>query len=75
MNKAHKLKIDGLQLSFPQTPTVIDAEKLQAMYAELSPSGQELFEISLGIPEEPEQLQTTEEIRAEIARRRGNFIE
>jgi hypothetical protein len=39
--------------------------------ASLSPIGQVLYDISLGTPDNPERLLTTEEIHEEIARRRG----
>jgi hypothetical protein len=47
----------------------IDLEKFRA---ELDPVGQELFDIAMSIPEE--ELMSTEEIRAEIARRRGGIV-
>lgn len=37
----------------------------------LSPIGQVLYDISLGTPDNPARLLTTEEIHEEIARRRG----
>jgi predicted RNase H-like HicB family nuclease len=37
----------------------------------LSPIGQVLYDISLGTPDDPDRLLTTEEIHEEIARRRG----
>ncbi len=37
----------------------------------LSPIGQMLYDISLGTPDDPDHLLTTEQIHAEIARRRG----
>lgn len=75
MNKSHKSEKAALSLNLPRTSAVVDVEELQAMYADLSQTGQELFEISLGTQDEPDQLKTTAEIHAEIARRRGNAIQ
>ncbi|MGH9850558.1 MAG: hypothetical protein ACREBD_12025 [Blastocatellia bacterium] len=50
-------------------------EDLQAVYDALSPSGKELFEISLGTEDDPDELMTTAEISAEIARRRGTVTQ
>ncbi|MBS1790093.1 MAG: hypothetical protein JST85_20385 [Acidobacteria bacterium] len=72
MNKSRKREKTALPINLPNTLAVVDVEKLQQMYADLSLTGQELFEISLGTQNEPDQLKTTAEIHAEIARRRGN---
>lgn len=44
---------------------------LQKFRAELSETGQELFDIAMSIPEE--ELMSTDEILEEIARRRGGI--
>jgi len=38
---------------------------------DLSPTGKELFRISMEMEDDPDSLMTTDEIHAEIARRRG----
>ena len=71
MNKGHKKAKVATALDLPLTSAVVDVKELQRIYDNLSLTGQELFDISLGAQDTPDQLKTTDEIRVEIARRRG----
>lgn len=46
--------------------------ELQAVYDDLSDEGRELFDISFDDDRNPDELMTTAQIRAEVARRRGS---
>lgn len=50
---------------------VQDAPDSARLDGDLSPTGRELFRISMETEDDPDSLMTTDEIHAEIARRRG----
>lgn len=59
-------------ITYEEVMAAVGAEETQAGYeADLSPTGRELLRISMEMESNPDDLMTTEEINAEIARRRG----
>jgi hypothetical protein len=71
MSKRKRREYEDISNSVAALTETEYPEDLQAVYDALSPTGKELFEISLGTEDDPDELMTTAEISAEIARRRG----